>query len=319
MHISRAVSLAALVALFSAPGACLAGAAEIKRFQSEYPAAGRRWADHLAHLQGRAVVTYEGNAAAPASASASVVFSAGHQFYKVEMVPESKNRDAGVAEMRVYVLGPDRDFSLNRPAGRGEYEMDARSWGTTQYPDYTRAFGRFLMSPHALHGRSISQLMNESGFQILSAEPVGEDPSLMLVQFEYDVRGHRFRGEVRFDTERVWAIRRAESYQVGVDVRSRMDSLYDGTSDGMPTLKTVKLHDFDGRNYRCEIEEAHEADVTEAEFSPLRYGLPDMGPPRKTSRGYGPMIWAAVAAAGLAVAWLLRKLAMSPSRGVQRR
>jgi len=290
------------------PGRCSAGSAEVERFRAEYPAAARRWADHWASLQGRCLLTSQGPQKGKAVHSA--IFAAGGGWKKVTVTPETKPPGELPAIEHVYCKGPNQSFSLMRLAGKTEYEIDDISWDPKDYDDYTRDFGRFLTAPSSVAGTSVLDCGDRADYRLRSVEPDRADPSLLLLDFVWDTRGTPYRAAVLLDPANAWAIRRTELYVANLPspmYRAEVD--YQGTLNGLPLPKNVRVRDLDGLVYLFEFQEARTDEVAPSEFTMAYYGLPEQSAPPKRPRGRGWTPWAGAAVIGLVLAWLLRRLA----------
>lgn len=250
------------------------------RFSKEYPAAVAELESRFSKYQGVARLQ-QGILKGDKVQGAPVRFARNGLLQKFEFSADADDGNKSRSFDYVYCSAGMSSFELTRPKSKeARYKISKLGSNPVQQNTYRSIFGKFLDSPYAIYGTSLSRMMVGKDFRIKEAREISRDgDTLVELDFEFGTfnKAPNFY-RVRLNPSLNWAIvysefRPGSSLKnpeiLSVDYSARTEQSY-----FFP--KKIFAHSLDGSTETCVLDKFEPATVPEAQFGLEYYGLKDV-------------------------------------------
>jgi hypothetical protein len=283
--------LGALATIVAVSGGLRADENSEKRFLTEYPQAARALRHRMENSKGdiRILTTTKGE-----SIAGSFYRTGGYE--KVEFRNNLMYGGKLRGSDEVYCFSPDSYFHLGKRDTDKRYQVDEIKGSIVTLDVYQKAVGRFLDAPLGGCEIPIYEIMEDKGFELISAAPVAGKPGIINVRF----RGRRpaligseffvDRYDVDFDTNNHWAVVSEKMEQDTEKPRFGHEMKVAYGSPGADGFAMPTRIEFNGAKSVCEIRNWVPATFDRSDFETSYYGLPKIDVSR-TPAGWGKWFW----------------------------
>lgn len=304
-----------LVFFLRAFGTSIAAERQFERVQAEFPLAMSRLESFYGEVRGKC--RWVQSVSGGETIRWQVSFAADHGYRKASILgTENSKTDRRPAE-QIYVTGPNAAFSL--AAGRDNSylltNIGPPSSDNAQLNIGKNLNNNAIFAPCGIWGYSMSQLLSDPSFQIVSAEAVvGKRQKLIKIGFNSD-HSYVKSGSIWTAPDDCWAIQKVECLVLVFEGSAKHQLVgevdYEGSQDGVPILRkviyTLKPPGAETITFRYDIDEIAHEPTPDDEFTLPFFGL--KAPPDLTNKPTRWYLWVALAGLlCLGVAALFRRL-----------